>query len=67
MNKLFEGATTGGGAGLVTFVPLNGAPSVLLDGVIVGDDVGPQSEVFASDAGLPVSSVKRFRASAKSL
>lgn len=42
------------------FVLLIGTPKLLLDGVIVGDAVDDQSVVFASDAGLPVSSVKRF-------
>ncbi len=65
MNKL-EGVETGGGAGFVKLVPFSGKPKLLLDGVIVGDAVGDQSVVFASLAGLPVSSVNRFCASAKS-
>jgi hypothetical protein len=51
VNK-FEGATTGGGAGVVKSVPCKGKLKLLLDGAIVGDAVGDQSVVFASEAGL---------------
>lgn len=62
------------GFGLVSVERLfhgdSGSPKVGLfkkepEGAIVGDEFGPQSVVFASDAGLPVSSVKRLCASAK--
>ena len=42
------------------FMSLIGTLKLWFEGVIVGDAVGDQSVVLASDAGLPVSSVKRF-------
>ena len=44
---------------------VGGTDKSTLFGVIVGDAFGDQSVVLASEAGLPVSSVKRLCASAK--
>jgi hypothetical protein len=50
----------GGWAGLVKFDPFKRDPVLVLDGVMVEGESGPQVVVLASDAGLPVSSVNRL-------